>query len=70
MSKLNEIRCEVCGETVDVLADYADQLSGKAYAPREYMERQLNMPEEEQRARRRFFEEFFRQKNEEKAAKT
>lgn len=70
LSKLNETRCEVCGETVDVLVDYADALSGKAYAPREYMEHQLNMSEDEQRMRRVFFEEFFRQKNEQKADKT
>ena len=69
LPKLNVIRCEVCGEPVDVLVDYADALSGKAYAPREYMEHQLNMSEEEQAQRRVFFEEMFRQHNEKKAAK-
>ena len=63
--KLNETRCEVCGEPVDILADYADLLTGKAYSPREYIEHQLNMSDEEKAARAIFFEEQFTRHNEE-----
>ena len=69
LAKLNEIRCEVCGEVVTAIIEYADALSGKSYAPREYLEHQLNMSEDEKELRRRAFTEVLRKHNEKKAAK-
>jgi hypothetical protein len=65
LPKLKEVRCEVCGELVDLLRDYADVLSDKVYSPREYIEHQLNMTEDEKQARTVFFEEMFAKHNEE-----
>jgi hypothetical protein len=42
------------------LAEYGQKISEMAYRPREYLEHQLNMSEEEKEARAIFFEEFFR----------
>lgn len=66
MAKWKEIRCEVCGEAVDLLSDYASVLSGKALRPREYIEEQLHMTEEEKSARTVFFTELFAKHNAER----
>ena len=58
-AKWNETRCEVCGEPIDLLSDYQDELSKRAYSPREYVEHQLTMSEEEKEQRRIFFTELF-----------
>lgn len=50
----------MCGEVVNVLAEYGQQISNLAYKPREYLEEQLAMTEEEKKARGIFFEEFFK----------
>ena len=50
----------MCGEVVNVLDEYGKVLSDLAYKPREYLEKQLHMSEEEKAARAIFFEEFFR----------
>jgi len=50
----------VCGEVVNVLQEYGKQISDLAYKPREYLEQQLNMSDEEKAARAVFFEEFFK----------
>jgi hypothetical protein len=68
LPKLKEVRCEVCNEPVDLLRDYADELSGKSYTPREWVEHQLKMTPEEQEARQRFFNELFAQHNAKRAA--
>lgn len=47
--------CEVCHEPVDLLSEYRDTLADKIYSPREHIEHQLNMTEEEKDVRRRFF---------------
>jgi hypothetical protein len=61
-----EIRCEVCGEPVDLLRDYASELAGKVYSPREYIEHQLHMSDEEKAARTVFFTELFAKHEREK----
>jgi hypothetical protein len=45
------------------LADYADLFAGKVYTPREYVEHQLKMTDEEKAARTVFFEELFAKHN-------
>jgi len=67
LAKLRSNLCEVCGEEVNILSDYADLLNEKAYSPREYVEHQLNMTEEEKETRRVFFEELFAKYDEQKA---
>lgn len=59
LPKWKEDRCEVCGEVVNLLADYSDALSGKAFTPREYVEHQLHMSDEEKEQRTVFFTELF-----------
>lgn len=63
MPKYKETLCEVCGKPVDLLSDYADLLSDTAFTPREYIEHQLNMTEEEKEVRKRFFEEMWAEHN-------
>lgn len=48
------------------MADYADAISGKTYAPREYLEHQLEMDDDEKAARQTFFEELFAKHESEK----
>jgi hypothetical protein len=60
LPKLKETRCEVCGEPVDILADYITKYKDKIYSPREYMEYLANLTEEEKEERQRFFAELFR----------
>lgn len=50
----------MCGEVVNILAEYGKQITDLAYKPREYLEKQLNMTPEEKKARAIFFEEFFK----------
>lgn len=49
----------MCGKPVNLLADYADVISGKTLTPREYVEKQLNMTPEEKKNRVTFFTELF-----------
>lgn len=60
--------CEVCHQPVDLLADYADALAGEMYSPREYIEHQLHMSEDEKELRLRFFTEMLERHNAEKGA--
>jgi hypothetical protein len=57
-----ETRCEVCGEPVNLLADYAAKWKDKVYQPREFVEWQLNLTQEEKDERQSFFEELFAKK--------
>lgn len=50
----------MCGEVVDVLAEYGSEISKLAYKPREYLEEQLHMSDKEKADRNVFFEEFFK----------
>lgn len=59
MPKFRQTLCEVCGEPVNPLSAYADKLKGKILSPREYVEYQLNMSEEEKKERQEFFEALF-----------
>jgi hypothetical protein len=59
LPRLQETLCEVCGKPVNLLADYADALTGRSHTPREYIEHQLKMSDEEKAARQVFFEELF-----------
>ena len=45
---------------MNILAEYGSKIAEQAYAPREYLERQLNMTDEEKQDRAVFFEEFFK----------
>jgi hypothetical protein len=58
-------KCEVCGKEVNPLDDYRDLITDKIYSPREYVEYQLNMSEEEKQERQRFFTDLFAQHNHE-----
>lgn len=59
LPKWKETLCEVCGKPVDLLHDYAALLSDKIERPRDYIEAQLHMTEEEKAARTVFFTELF-----------
>jgi hypothetical protein len=63
---LKETRCEVCGERVDILSEYQDKIQEQVYQPREWLEKQLNMSEEEKEERTRYFEELLRRHAEQK----
>lgn len=67
LPKLKETRCEVCGEEVNLLEDYRDWISDKVYSPREYVEHQLTMTEEEQERREMFIAKLFEEDEERRA---
>jgi hypothetical protein len=61
MPKWKETLCPVCHEPSDPLAEYRDVWQDKVYSPREYIEHQLHMSEEEKELRRRMFTEMLAQ---------
>lgn len=44
---------------MQLLEDYADYLAGQTYTPREYIEHQLTMTDEEKQRRTEFFTQQF-----------
>jgi hypothetical protein len=44
---------------VNVLAEYADAISGQIYKPRDYLEHMLKLTDDEKKQRQIFFEELF-----------
>lgn len=61
MPKWTEVLCPVCHEPSDPLQEYRDVIAERIYSPREYIEHQLTMTEEEKEMRRRYFTELLEQ---------